>query len=184
MDTVLYFFTKYWGEKKEDYPGNIMNIVSFYCFFFFKQGFMQPSLDLSSLYSWGWFWTLALYIFLSTEFSGTKCPAVHPPPPLNILWNHFMINTIFLGLWQRFVNPGLPCWWSHAIWGTLAVMYMRLFRTREVASGEPQPFPFSPWEAVTSPSRSLTSSSGLLGLDPGRRSLLSTSSMLCSHGNR
>lgn len=68
--------------------------------------------------------------------------------------------------------------------GTLAVMYMRLFRTRAVASGEPQPVPLSPRAVVTSPSRSLLSPSGLLGLEPGSSSRLSTSSMLCSQGSR
>lgn len=70
------------------------------------------------------------------------------------------------------------------IYFTFAVIYMRLLRTNEVASGEPQPLPLSPLVTETSPSLSFSSSSGVVGLEPGRSSLLSTSSILWSHGSR
>lgn len=70
------------------------------------------------------------------------------------------------------------------IYFTFAVIYMRLLRTKEVASGEPQPLPLSPLVTETSPSLSFSSSSGVVGLEPGRSSLLSTSSILWSHGSR
>lgn len=121
---------------------------------------LEVSLNISDLY---------IYLFVRILMVSEVCPELAAQGWIN--------PRVFLDDRAVFPTHGSPEF-------TLAVMYMRLFRTSDVASGEPQPLPLSPCEVVTSPSRSLTSSSGLLGLDPGRRSLLSTSSMLCSQGSR